>query len=648
MEKIRRIWRNLKKNKIKDKIQWEPFLAVFLFWYALRNIDRGIDWWDTGYNYANFTYMGLEHMDSMWLFSTYLANVAGKLLTLLPRGGTLAGMNLYTGMFAGTLAVMGFLFCTKKLEIPGAVAFAGEFIALSLCWCPTALLYNYLTYVLFLACVILLYVGLTEGRHCCLAAAGVCLGANVLVRFSNLPEAAMILAVWVYAFLEPEERTGTGAGGEGLLRRGLRRAARDTGWCLAGYLGALAAGLGWLHVRYGLDAYVGGVMRLFAMTETATDYKPASMLSGLVNPYRENLYWALRVAVIAMVGFVGCALVRHIAALLAGSNRDCRDGKWSDRLARICACGLAALMLAWLYERGFCSLEFHTYGAMERPGVLFMMLAMGIAAVRILHPKSPSKEKLISGMVILVILLTSLGSNNREFPSLNNLFVAAPYTLWQCGRFVCRVRDEDFRWGGRVSVFPLKAILVAFLAMFLAQAGQFGMEFVFAEATGVQNATAVVDNNEVLAGVRMNPERAEIMSGISAYVEQENLQGREVILYGYIPSLSFYLRMPSAFNPWSDLPSYQYGVMERELRELTEDIAVGGRVRPVVILERKSGMYLRGGVELLEESGVSQVELNRMDVRKLELIADFMDGLNYDLTYENDKFMLYQALESGD
>ena len=52
----------------------ENFMIVILAFYPLRHINVGLDLWDTGYNYANFTYMGMEHMDPMWLFSTYLSN----------------------------------------------------------------------------------------------------------------------------------------------------------------------------------------------------------------------------------------------------------------------------------------------------------------------------------------------------------------------------------------------------------------------------------------------------------------------------------------------------------------------------------------------------------------------------------------------
>ncbi len=626
-------------------VWWEPLLVVILFWYPLRHINWGVDLWDTGYNYANFVYMGTEHMDPMWLFSTYLANAVGHFLTTLPGAGGLAGMNLYTGLFASALAIMGYLFCTRMLKMPRGIAFVGEMAALSLCWCPTALLYNYLTYILFLACVILLYAGLTRERMWCLFGAGLCLGANLFVRFSNLPEAAMIVVVWTYAFIRVRERG-----------KGAALAVRYTGFCLGGYLAALAAGLVYLQLRYGLDAYVGGILRLFAMTEDATDYKPTSMLSGIIDPYRENLYWLVRIGAIAFAGTVGFTLIKWLqrccARIGAGAGAAETSGVRQDGglvwkivwiLARTGACALAVLMLAWLYYRGFCSLEFYSYGSILRPGILFLMLTMGIAFLRIFYPGSSPEERLLGGMVLLVVPLTSLGSNNNVYPSLNNLFVAGPYTLWQCGRLICHVRDEDFKWGRLFGLFPLKAILTAFLAMFLSQAGQFGMGFVFAEATGIQNATCVIENNEVLAGIKMSPERAEWMSGISAYVAEENLKGQEVILYGSVPALSYYLQMPSAFNPWSDLDSYRYEVMEQDLRELTEEIAAQTKACPVVILERNCGLYLQGGTELLAENGLSESNWKKMNLGKLDLIADFMDAFKYDLTYENDKFMLYRA-----
>ena len=80
-------------NKLKDskiyRICCIYIFPIILILYPLRHINIGLDFADTGYNYANFRYVGLEHTDALYFFSTYLANVAGHFLTLLPGGNTL-------------------------------------------------------------------------------------------------------------------------------------------------------------------------------------------------------------------------------------------------------------------------------------------------------------------------------------------------------------------------------------------------------------------------------------------------------------------------------------------------------------------------------------------------------------------------------
>lgn len=612
----------------------ENLFIVILAFYPLRHVHWGLDLMDTGYNYANFTYMGTDHMDPMWLFSTWLSNGAGHLLTRLPNGGTLVGMNIYTGLFVSLLALAGYWFCTKKLQIRPWIAFFGEMAAISLCWCPTALLYNYMTYVLFLGCFILLYFGLTKDRKEYLIGAGICLGVNVLVRFSNLPEAAMILAVWVFDFLcAREEKKGSGVQQEGFRRKILRH----TGWCLLGYLATLAVLFGYIHIRYGFGEYVKGISSLFAMTDTATDYKASSMIIYMLYDYTENLYWVIRMGVFLAAGMVlsvPLGMVKGKAAAVC------------QRSAQAVCIALGAVMTGWLYYRDaeglrvpFCTLDFCDYLSMRRPAILFLMLTLFIAAVRIFHPRSRKEDRLVGGMLILVIILTSIGSNNRVFPSINNLFIAAPYTLQACWSFLKEYRNKKI---ARVTipVFPIKCILSFFLLLCCFQFAGFGLKFAFAEATGVRDISAGVENNEVLKNVKMSAEKAEWISSLSAWVNENGLQGQEVILYGTprtlaIPSLSFYLQMPAAFNPWINLDSYSYAAMEEDMRELNGET-------PVVILENVAALYEEGGEGALAKAGVSdgvggQVE---SDI-KYQLILNYMRQNGYVQAFRNEKVAVY-------
>lgn len=571
------------------------FLLILLL-YPMRHICFGLDFADTAYNYANFRYMGTEHMDSMWLFSTYLATAAGHLLTWLPGGHTLLFMNFYTGLFASLLAVLGYLFCKNRLGIPGWLTFAGEFTALSLCWCPTSLLYNYLTYLFFFGCIFLLYEGLTREKAGLLVAAGVLLGSNVFVRFSNLAQAALILAVWGYGIL---------------CRKKLKTVAAETGLCAAGYTGAVVFWLGVLSVRYGFSNYAAGIGRLLSMTDTATDYKAVSMLAGMWKSYADMGYWVLRIGVFFGIG---------LAAWLLLHKRMLRIAKG------ICAAAAAAAVF-WLCKRGFCTPFFYRYDSMLRPATLFLLLALFVCVLRILQKKTAREEKLAALLIMLQVLLSAIGSNNLLYPTINSMFLTAPYVLFCLYRF-CR----------QSSFFPAKPFAVLLTGVFLVQSVCFGAVFVFGEPTGVKNLDTKVENNAILRGIYTTEERAGQMEELSAYVTENGLTGGEVILYGNLPSLSFYLEMPSAFNPWSDLASYSTQVFKEALSGL--------QTAPTVILDTRCGLYLAAGEEGLVQAGYSQEDAASLKAdEKLAAIAAYMERQGYTERFANEKFVLYRIKE---
>ena len=644
-----------KKAGIGDQRRlWEFVFVAILVLYPLRHITWGLDLWDTGYGYANFEYMGTRHMDPMWLFSTYLTTAIGHILSLLPGAKTLVGMNLYTGLAISLLAVLGYYFCTKVLKIPALLAFLGEFTAVSFCWCPTGSFYNYVTYVFFLISVLCLYLGLSRGKKGWLFAAGVALGCNVLARFSNLPEAAMIVGVWAYGIIcWLEERkgitqdAGAAENAETEDKKVRKKAAgaklrkkllQDTGMCLAGYLTALLVLFGYIQIRYGMDEYVRGIQRLFSMTEVATDYTAASMIMGMFDWYLQNLYWEIRMCIFLAAGIVAVGVLELIGTYAANDSvkKVLRILEWAG------SAGLTAMMVYWLYQQGFCSTQYTNYGAVIWPGVTFLTLTLLVALWRIFTPSVPREEKLISGLIFLIVLITSLGSNNKLYPSMNNLFLALPYMYWQFYRF-CKYAGS-LKWKKlTISAVPAKCIFGGFFLLFFIQVGLFGRSFVFAEGTGVQDISAQVTNNETLKGVWMSKERAEWMQEISEYVNDRGLAGRDVLLYGQIPALSYYLQMPAAFNPWPDLDSYQIRQLELDMRAMQERMDEDATYRPVVLLEKKYAVYLEEGEAALKALQPTEKERGYIvDSPKLMLIGEFMDTYGYEKTFENEKFVIYE------
>jgi hypothetical protein len=245
---------------------------------------------------------------------------------------------------------------------------------------------------------------------------------------------------------------------------------------------------------------------------------------------------------------------------------------------------------------------------------------------------------------------------------MNNLFIAAPYAMWELWKFVKNVKDKrlgkSLNGNILISSFPAKCVLTVFSIIFIAQSMRFGSGFVFAEATGAQNMTAQTDNNDILKGVKMSPERAEWISGLTGYINAQGLKENDVILYGEIPALSFYLQMPAAFNPWSELPSYAVSVFEKDLNATAAKMLEDGAYRPVIILENEyaecidkiaaSGMALKEADMETIAGLIWNTDVDGLSVRqksaaeKFVILLDFMSEKNYIEDYRNGKFTVYR------
>ena len=171
----------------------------------LVNFNQGVDYIDSMYSPGNFVFF--KQMKGTWVVATFLANAIGHLFTLLPGGGTYIGIRIYTSLVISAIALIAYF--TLRKRMPWYIVAVGETIAICLCWCPSTILYNYLTYLFMTVGLVFLYKGLTEEKPLFLVLAGLSLGINLFVRFPNIVETGFILAVWVYGFknLYPNRKT---------------------------------------------------------------------------------------------------------------------------------------------------------------------------------------------------------------------------------------------------------------------------------------------------------------------------------------------------------------------------------------------------------------------------------------------------------
>ncbi len=576
-----------KKGRIARKAVWSLFILILLI-YPLRHVQIGVDLWDGGYNYANFRYSGLEYMDSMWFFATWLANSIGSLFTKMPFGDTCLGMNIYTGLVVSFMAAMAFLFCVRGLKMPAWMVFGAEILAISLCWAPTAMLYSYLTYAFLLVGTILLYQGLLSQKYGYLIAAGAVLGFNVGNRFSNLVQTGLILAVWLYGFIQKKK---------------FKKVMQETGWCVLGYVSALAFFLAFMALKYGFGNYVEGVFRLFQMTENAEDYTPGRMLLGMVWAYYDCTYFLKRFGLAVVCGLAVCVILPK---------------KWAA-LKRIAVIFITALLCVWLSRNLFYSGDFAVYNAVYYPCVTVLTMTLVLSVYNIVNKKAAKEDKLFGILLVLTILITSLGGNNAIYASINNLFLVLPGFLWMVWKF-CRENVN-------ICYFPIKAILVAGLFFLTVQGVQFGWYFVYEEAGGGRNLTAKVQDVPVLEGMITSPEKADTLSELYLYIKEEKLDERECILYGNVPGLSFYMEMAPAMNVWSDLRSYDYEIMAQDLYEIEG--------RPVILMSAECGQYVtdRDGTRLFWDATAQQ---------KMDLLCSYIEEKGYRETFRNEKFVVYE------
>ena len=607
----------------------DSLAILILCLYPFRNIHKGLDLWDTGYNLSNFEFMGRDHMDPMWLFSTYLANAIGHLLNVLPYGHTLLGMNFYTSFVPALMAFFSYVFFTRTLKVPGWIVFLGEFAALSMCWSPTVALYHYLTYMIITFSVLLLYRGLTENEYLTIAVSGGLCGLGVFVRFSNLPQASLILAIWLFGIFEFREALNKSDGVKIPSRVDTLGKTITRGICfVAGYAVAFLIFFVYLGLRYGFGEYLEGITELFGISETAEGYGTKEMIVKLVKSYTDQLYWVIRLLVFAVLG----GLVYWLAYFLNERFGKKEAGNAQEKalklliiLVKILGVLLSADAVAFLIIRKFVTYKYTTYWSCFALAGLMTFIALVAGIVYFFHRKLPAKSRLLAVLAVYCLLISAIGGNNGNYSAYNNGFIWMPFMLiavWEL------IKNVKFPW-----FYGLKCVLCAVMLFFFVQSSLFGFNFAFSETdTGASDKRTAQATPDTLRGIRMSEEKAECLSGLDAYLEEAGLKDRELFVYGEIPGLPFYLQMAPAFNPWPDLDSFTLEKMEAELKIVSERANASENGAEV-------GKFYEKPVIIIS---VTDGAARKFDEEKWKLVYDYIEHENYVLGYSDTMFMVYR------
>ncbi|MCR5235132.1 MAG: hypothetical protein K6E53_14675 [Lachnospiraceae bacterium] len=590
------------------------FLLLIISLYSLRWSATGLDLWDSGYNCVNYVNFGPQQVTPKLFFSTYLSDLLGHLFTLLPYGDTYIGMRILCGLVIVTNVFISGMFCIRKLNLKGWMVVAGEVLAVSICYSPSVILYNHLSFLFFNISLILIYLALTEKKSTYLVTAGFVLGMNVFVRFSNVPQVMLILAVWYASLLNKEK---------------IADAVNKTILCIAGFISSVIVMLLLIGNKYGVDAYTDGIRELFSMTEEAAEYSPVSMVIRMFDSYIRG---ARRLADILLFSVMAFA-VSFIVILI---HQKKEKGNADNTYRTICLISVISgvCLCVFFIIRMLMQFDFHHYITILLTVAMYLDVLLLICFRQLVKKDTVYEERIMSAIMILYMITLSVGSNTTISPVMNSMFIAAPYLIygiWEIadmkpasaiGLIRESIETDRISKGKLFAGTAVIVSLIAFTAFFI-QCIAFGASYCYQEAENGSGGSCSVNNNRVLTGIHMDDERAKQLQGLSDYINGNDLHGKGVIIYGYAPALAYYLDLKPAIASWPDLDSYNLSEMEEDVLALKERIGAGEEACPIVILDNVN----------LEEQIMNNPQ-------KWKIIENMLDEYGYDTGYDDGRFVV--------
>lgn len=594
-----------KKIKIDPRVFHCLYILILLL-FPLIGCNRGVSYTDETCSIANYMY--IDSLTNFWKYGYYYALLLGRLFTNLPFGNYMVAVNIYCSLFVGITAVIAYLFCRKLMR--DYFAFFGVFFALTMTWCSNVILYNYMTYFFFMLGVICLFLAVDRDEKKYYVVAGVALAQNVFVRFPNVLEAGLILAVWFYFFIS---------------KKRFRDALDATGLCITGYIAGLAVGCIIMMIRGdSASDYFAMIGDIFKLSENANGYSLTDMIKEVLGSYWYPKFFLF--VMTAVTVFAG--IVFMLAQKLTAGKE-----KLQHKLMLVGEIGygaVALLMFYWFHRRGLFFFDYNSYGAFKIIADMMLVFLWILVVYVALNRKVDKKLRFYAFMMIIQLLVTPLGSNNGTYPIINNMFLMAPF-LVLCWMDYMAGTEKIF--SRRIARKPAVGVMTTvFIFVLLCQALNFRLEFTFRDGENGEAVNTQVAGIECLAGMHTTKSNAEELKILYDHVQETTNEGDDLIVYGMAPGLFYILDRPAATrNLWLDLET-------NNKQSLMEDlVSIGQRESadlPCVILAEG----------LTYETLTKTDEMSERDAQNAEkqvLLAEYLWSHEYSLTLQTEHYAVY-------
>ncbi len=587
-------------KKISMPLEQVVFPLILLLWPLIK-VDQGIDVTDSTYSLSN--YLFADRLDGVWLMSTYMSNLLGSLLVRLPYGNTLIGINVYTGLILSATALICYYGLRKEFTAP--VMFIGEFMAVSFCWIPTGILYNYLTYLLFNASAVIIYYAVKTRKSLLFYMAGLVLGLNSFVRIPNVAETGLIIVVWI-GMVSTLKQDGGHRWEKGNELIGM------TGACIVGYIIGMAIPVALIAALYGGGSLTKMMTGLEAMSQSNEEYTPVSMVLSIVRAYLRTFRWMAVIVAVIFAGTLMIAVLKRNPIL-----------KW---LGRVIYIAVMVLMLRFFWGRGMYSFRFYEdYTSMYEWGMIVLILAWICAVSVFVREGYNPLVKTMASIALMMLIITPLGSNNYTMQNINNMFLVMPFVLYVTGgwmyRGTHRLRLENVLYGCN---FPWMSMVIVVLAFTFCQTFMFHKEFVFRDGmdgTPRDTTVSTVYEADAVKGVYTGEYNARTLAELCRFMDEDTTI-EAVIYWGDCPGLAYILRKPMAIGTtWPNLASYTVEDFETGLQDAAFVMDKGSNA----VIKRKS-----------------YVAENESAVVKEDILNSYIDSNHMISVFENEEYIVYR------
>lgn len=540
----------------------------------------GVDLSDVTYSVTNYMFLG--EIEGSWIYATFLANLVGSGLVHL-SGGSLLVMNILTRLILVALVLLPYYQLRKY--VPWPLLFSGELVAIGLSWCPSVILYNYLTYLMMTGALLFLFFGLVKDKNYHFICAGLLFGINILTRFSNLTECVFILVVWYASILDHDKKW---------IKRTLLS--------LGGYLAGCLIAVGILYLAGGPEAIPQMADWLIGLltgnNKDANDYSMKGMLLGVFRYYMENIRWFAGLIVLFGFGNVLYLLLRE-------------KYTW---LKRILFIGSLGLLLVWYYRNGVITTIYRNTGAFFHLAVVMIMLSLLVYILMLVMPGMKREERILGFMAFIILIIAPLGSNNHLFTCMNQLYLVAPITIMGICRLIGLAAKQKIEE-------PIMIAGVVLLVILTIQGILFRANYVFGDEEPGAHET-MITNIDSLDGMLAREEDVLALEGLVEASTSLRKENASLITFGNIPGIHYVLSMkPALSNAWPDLDSYSVSDFKMDLYTIND------KQNTYVIITRD---VVNGFVQNMMNPSTKEYAL-----------AEFLYGNRYQALYTNDQFILY-------